>query len=1854
MVISRHDRGSRSAERCRRRRVGGRTARLLGEVLEPRLCLALAYPSSRSTSDGGSVNLTNSVLTIRATDNDDNIYLYTNGNGQMVLGVYDTAGKQLFSNWWWQSQVSKVAINAGKGGDLIDCTGLRVPTEVHGNYGSDLMIGGLASDVFYGDDQEDLFIPNKGTDWQDTFYGGGDNDGLLSRGTSVTISQVDSVFGRNLPFDVVGGWQRSASGKWEMPIINVDLSRFPSLFNQQLGLRAALTKDGLALIGTYDTSFFQGILGVWGGSTPYDQSWQVSATADRYGDLTWRLTTPYGPSSMMPYYGDVIDALNLTGQINQAETTTIVVKWSESQHSLLFGLEYDLDHSASKTIAGIPASCRAGVTAHAYVTISWNGVRKVTNLDSLVKNFQVSYDFHARVKFGLIESATHCGGELTNTYVRYKPAGFPDFTVYFNGMVSVSGLGCLFEPEVPHAVFVVDTLDDLSADPSRTSLRSALEAAAITDAPVDICFSDALATGVPGAVNTIQVGVPFPYSMFSPARPLAVNNRFGRPITIDASAIGGIRIAGQGIRVGDESGPTLGDGNGMRGGSVSLKGITFDQNSGASGGAIEVFAGASLTLDDCILSRNASSGSGGAVFVHGPRASDGTRPAVAGAQVTVVGGGWSGNRADGDGGVVAVEPGATLVVAGDLYAHDNTCGGSGGVIWSGTAFDPAYGPSGWQATGGSLRVSSGMFWNNSAAIDGGAIWAREATVSLDSERAPLSFMYNSAGVSGGAIAIVGDLGLTSSTVAGADIRGNTAGTDGGAVAIIGDHSRSGRRPVAVTIRSNLAGNRAAVSGIGDGGGLFAGAGTVVDVGGSWIDDNTVGDAPDSEGHAGPKGAGGGVYIAGGASVTFGANASVSRNAATNGGGIFISAAGGAVFAGERIDGNSAALKGGGIYVAAGGAMECPLERANGELTLVTGNSAATGGGIFVASGAGIALAGSIVSGNVASVTGGGIQAAGSDGQFVTLRDVTVSGNAATAGGGIFLGHRANLTVSNAALIANIATSGAGGGVKGDGWNVVEFANSYLLNNTAAAGGGGGIELGMGASPITGGTLALIDTRVEGNSAFMGGGVLVGPHTTASLVGTVVGGNAARANGGGIRLLRGALSMTGGGLEGNAAVTGGGLAIEGGTVAIEGAAIAVNQATIGGGVSANASAVVALAGVTIRDNVAAEGGGLSLAEACRLTVNGGRWVANSATRRGGGASIDGGASVSADGLIVESNGLAFSDAAWAEFPQAVNALLDRLGITFDSAFTPDEAAGLGLPSATGVRIEAVVTGGAAQRAGFRNDDVIVACEGVAIDSFPQLMATLGQIRAAARAALTYTLVRGGQRIDLKVTTPCVGGGFAVAGGTLSLLRSAVFGNVAGDGGAMLVTGPGSSVTAVATALAGNAATRSGGAVWLGRGAAATLAATTVAWNTAGSSGGGIAADSQSKLALSGTIVARNAGPAAADISGAVVTGSGFNLVGIEASGGGIANGVLGNQVGSAAAPLDPRLAAFGTYGGSVPTIPLLPGSPAIDAGSGVLKDQRGVAAVGRRDIGCFESRGFRVSLPTANSGSGQVTAPNSAFALPLTVQVSANYPFEPVAGGRIAFSAPTVGASASVAAPLALITAANDSGGTGTASTAVTANGTSGSYAVAARVGTSSVPFALTNRLAEPLAVSAVTINSGAVQRSNVTQLEIRFSRDSNVASLVSSGAITSAVRLVTAAGVAVSLAASRYSYNAATLTLAIDLRARTGGGTMLADGRYEMRLDTTVITVPGFGVAGRLIDGDGTADGVHRVGFHALAGDADGDGTVSIAELNAARAAFAKGSLATLAELALYDFGGDGRIDGADYTRVQKNLGRRV
>jgi hypothetical protein len=253
-------------------------------------------------------------------------------------------------------------------------------------------------------------------------------------------------------------------------------------------------------------------------------------------------------------------------------------------------------------------------------------------------------------------------------------------------------------------------------------------------------------------------------------------------------------------------------------------------------------------------------------------------------------------------------------------------------------------------------------------------------------------------------------------------------------------------------------------------------------------------------------------------------------------------------------------------------------------------------------------------------------------------------------------------------------------------------------------------------------------------------------------------------------------------------------------------------------------------------------------------------------------------------------------------------------------------------------------------------------------------------------------------------------------------------------------------------------------------------------------------SSSNLTLNNTIVAgnfRGASPGSRDdvfvnvaFGSFIDPGSSNNLIGVDTGLSDISNGNSGNQIGTAAVPIDPRLGALANNGGPTKTHFLLSDSPALNAGSNGLAlsetgsplttDQRGTGFPRinntRVDIGAFEAN-YTI---TATAGTPQSTVVNTAFATQLqaTVKESGNNQ----SGVTVTFTAPVSGASGTFTGGLMTVNAITNASGVATAPV-FTANATSGSYNVTASIsgGLPSTTFALTNTPAS----QTITVNTHA-------------------------------------------------------------------------------------------------------------------------------------------------------------------------------
>jgi predicted outer membrane repeat protein len=237
------------------------------------------------------------------------------------------------------------------------------------------------------------------------------------------------------------------------------------------------------------------------------------------------------------------------------------------------------------------------------------------------------------------------------------------------------------------------------------------------------------------------------------------------------------------------------------------------------------------------------------------------------------------------------------------------------------------------------------------------------------------------------------------------------------------------------------------------------------------------------------------------------------------------------------------------------------------------------------------------------------------------------------------------------------------------------------------------------------------------------------------------------------------------------------------------------------------------------------------------------------------------------------------------------------------------------------------------------------------------------------------------------SPFSGGGISNGGigGSLSVTNSTIFGNLSQGRGGGLDNSSGSLIVSNSTVAGNTALANAGGGGILStvvntvNTSTLTLLNDTITGNVddsqASFSAGGISiAGGGTSFTMNNTIVAQNSAAGAApqpqDIRG--ILSNSFkslnNFVGIDTGLFGITNGTDGNQVGTAAAPLDPKLGPLQDNGGPTLTRQPLPGSPVINAGNNaaaatLTTDQRG----SRRVVGTTIDIGSVEFQPPSTAG-----------------------------------------------------------------------------------------------------------------------------------------------------------------------------------------------------------------------------------------------------------------------------------------------
>ncbi len=613
------------------------------------------------------------------------------------------------------------------------------------------------------------------------------------------------------------------------------------------------------------------------------------------------------------------------------------------------------------------------------------------------------------------------------------------------------------------------------------------------------------------------------------------------------------------------------------------------------------------------------------------------------------------------------------------------------------------------------------------------------------------------------------------------------------------------------------------------------------------------------------------------------------------------------------------------------------------------------------------LTGLTISDGVSENGGGGIDNAGT----MTVTNSTIADNSTTGvypGGGGGINNTGTMTVSNSTVDNNSATGqnyplGDGGGI--DNTGTMTVSNSTIDNNSAGWGDGGGI--------YNTGTLTVTNSTVDNNStpqstlgpdlsSFASGGGIDNERGVLTLVDSQVSGNTSRATGGGIQS-SGTTTIVGCSITGNQAQAnyfgGGGSTLGdgmGGGLYVDSGALQLTDSTIqGNSVSGSSYSFIDTSGGN------AFGGGIYLTNATATITA--ATISDNGALGGGGAVSD--------------------NYTWNSAPAGGSAAGG--GIYLADATATITAATISGNSVAGGQGGELYVLGPQSEAFFGGDGGDGYGAGVSADGSLVLVNDTiadNQALGGAGGVSPYGPIIAGSPppgnyffITDQITDGNGGASFGggIAGGPVTIVNSSIVANSTSGG-----LGGGSGLlyyASVCCQLVGVygvpdfLASASGGGV----SASATLDNTLVALNTQGT----------------------GSGAPASDIAGSV---SGvFNLIGTGGSGG-LVNGTNGNQVGVADPGLDPR--GLQNNGGPTQTIALLPGSPAIDAGSNALAidpttglplttDQRGAGfprIVGKAvDIGAYEFHaGTYVTVTTQPPTS--VTA-GSSFGLTVTAENS---------------------------------------------------------------------------------------------------------------------------------------------------------------------------------------------------------------------------------------------------------------------------
>jgi hypothetical protein len=414
-----------------------------------------------------------------------------------------------------------------------------------------------------------------------------------------------------------------------------------------------------------------------------------------------------------------------------------------------------------------------------------------------------------------------------------------------------------------------------------------------------------------------------------------------------------------------------------------------------------------------------------------------------------------------------------------------------------------------------------------------------------------------------------------------------------------------------------------------------------------------------------------LKLVNGKSIVAPASSKVQPRAAIAGQGGIIYNEGTLVLKDTEISGGEAVL-GGGIYNAGGATLTLESGSVNNNKAISPIVGAGRAGGVFNAQNATFNLVGGSVRDNTCDYYGAGIL--NDKNATLTISGGSVENNIATTingidakshGGGVF--NSGTFTMSNGLIKGNKAGEDGGGMTNNEAASFTMTGGTIEGNSlTLASNGGGGLMIYKSAFKMQGGTIKGNTARtgagvslfigssfdfsggiIEGNTATVkGGGVSVHTNSTMKMTGGTISGNTALENGGGIlNSTNSTLTMSGGKIEGNTATNYGGgvLSIADSTLIMSGGNVEGNSVGYSGaGIFNDTKGTFTFSGGTIQNNISTGtvdpqnsfGGGVY--NNGMFTMSNGTIKGNKVTRAGAGVYNEEGATFTMTDGIIEAN------------------------------------------------------------------------------------------------------------------------------------------------------------------------------------------------------------------------------------------------------------------------------------------------------------------------------------------------------------------------------------------------------------------------------------------------------------------------------------------------------------------------------------------------------------------------------------------------------------------------------------------